>query len=108
MSFDDERLHSQPGFPPSGTAMPPQLNTVPGLQLPRRDPFVGTSLGGYRIVEPLGGGGMGMVYKAWQETMQRMVAIKVMKPQLMMEPAVLQRFQREAITASRLNHPNIV
>jgi eukaryotic-like serine/threonine-protein kinase len=92
---------------PGGTMPGGPSGTIPGMQR-RPDPLLGSMLGSYKVVEPIGGGGMGMVYKAWQESMQRNVAIKVMKPSLMAEPAVLQRFQREAVTASRLNHANIV
>jgi eukaryotic-like serine/threonine-protein kinase len=109
MQSDDDRIPvSMPGNPMPGGTMPGgPSGTIPGM--PRRsDPLLGSMLGSYRIVESIGGGGMGMVYKAWQESMQRNVAIKVMKPSLMAEPAVLQRFQREAVTASRLSHANIV
>src|SRR5438477_13206662 len=106
MSTEDERLSRPPtgSYVLGGGLAPSQDGTLAGAL--RKDPLIGAMLGAYRVIEPVGGGGMGMVYKAWQETMQRTVAIKVLKPQLMADPGVLQRFQREAVSASRLNHPN--
>lgn len=68
----------------------------------------GTRLGSYRIVGPLGAGGMGEVYRARHEKLGRDVAIKVLSPALANDHAGLARFEREARTASSLNHPNIV
>jgi serine/threonine-protein kinase len=68
--------------------------------------MVGQTIGKYRIVSRLGRGGMGTVYKAVDETLEREVAIKVLNPDLG-EPEILKRFRAEAITLARLNHPNI-
>jgi eukaryotic-like serine/threonine-protein kinase len=68
--------------------------------------MIGTTVGKYRIVEKLGRGGMGTVYKAVDETLDREVAIKVLNPDLTDE-AVLKRFRGEAVTLARLNHPGI-
>lgn len=62
----------------------------------------------YRIVEPLGRGGMGVVFKAEHRLMQRMVALKVIHPRLVTRPEAVERFQREVRAAARLSHPNIV
>ncbi|MBR2002725.1 MAG: serine/threonine protein kinase [Thermoguttaceae bacterium] len=62
----------------------------------------------YRIVREIGRGGMGVVYEAWDETLERVVALKVMKIFPGEEAQAIQRFQREAKTAARLHHTNIV
>jgi serine/threonine-protein kinase len=65
-------------------------------------------LGHYRIVAELGRGGMGIVYKAHEESLNRFVAIKVLGEHLTEDPAHVERFLREARSAASLNHPNIV
>jgi predicted Ser/Thr protein kinase len=65
-------------------------------------------IGHYRIVAELGRGGMGVVYKAHEESLNRFVAIKVLGEHLTEDPAQIERFIREAQSAASLNHPNIV
>jgi serine/threonine protein kinase len=69
---------------------------------------VGTRLGPYEIVAPLGAGGMGEVYRARDTRLAREVAIKVLPESLAADQERLKRFEKEARSASALNHPNIV
>jgi len=68
----------------------------------------GAILGQYRILEQLGAGGMGHVYKAVHVAMDRIVALKVIAPHLLRDPRARARFQQEVRTAAKLHHPNIV
>lgn len=77
-------------------------------QVMQQDPLIGTTLGNYTILAPLGQGGMARVYRARQENLDREVAVKVLPPWYAADGSFVERFKLEAQLVARLSHPNIV
>jgi serine/threonine protein kinase len=68
----------------------------------------GTNIGPYRIIEPVGRGGMASVFKAYEASLDRYVALKVLPPEFLHDPTFAERFRREAQTIAKLEHPQII
>ena len=90
--------------------LPDKINTLIklGALTAAADPQYAAQLNSYKIIDQIGRGGMGIVLRAYEPELDRLVAIKFLKPELADDPDCRRRFTREAKTAARLKHPNIV
>ena len=91
-----DRIREDEAFVPEATVEPPRFD--PDADLPR-------SFGRFKLLQCLGAGGMGAVFRAQDERLRREVAIKQIRPELVASESARRRFEREAIAASRLDHP---
>jgi len=73
-----------------------------------KDPYLGRQFGGYELVQKVGQGGMGLVYKGRQVSLDRVVAVKILNKALCDNEEFIKRFEREAKSIARINHPNIM
>ncbi|MGH9763093.1 MAG: serine/threonine protein kinase, partial [Blastocatellia bacterium] len=69
--------------------------------------MIGNVVGNYKVLEKIGEGGMGAVYKGVDMMLEREVAIKVLRAELARQPELVERFRTEAVTLAKLNHPNV-
>ncbi len=104
-SFGSPLTPVEGDFPGQASALNPTLDATQAALEQLRP---GQQLGQYQILEQLGAGGMGLVFKAVHSAMQRTVALKIIAPELTQDPQTRARFQREVRSAARLNHPNVV
>ena len=93
---------------PTGHGLDPVVGGASPEGPPQGALAPGRRLGDFEIVEEIGRGGMGVVYKAYERTLRRTVALKVLHPEIAADPSLAKRFRREAILAANLSHPNIV
>jgi serine/threonine protein kinase/tetratricopeptide (TPR) repeat protein/TolB-like protein len=98
---------AQSGFKLAPSSADDGSPSPPGPPVRRSGKLVGQVLSHYRVLEQIGEGGMGVVYRARDERLDRDVALKVLSPTLLHDETFLYRFQREARLLSKLNHPNI-
>jgi serine/threonine protein kinase len=92
----------------SGTVTPPSIRSITRTSCSTQDKMIGRSVGKSRILKRLGRGGMGDVYLCQHPDYDKAVAIKILPPDLTRNDELLQRFRREADSAARLDHPNLV
>ncbi len=109
LASDSAAAHSGECSTASGSNTPVPHDDDPcGMLAPPKEPGELGRIGGYRVLSVLGTGGMGVVYRAEDTTLRRIVALKLMRPTLAVSPAARQRFLREARSAAAVRHDHIV
>ena len=108
MASEDEssELPTVSGPSGPGATMPGRAGGAASEEMGPLGP--GAQLGNFEILQEIGRGGMGVVYKAYEHALRRVVALKVLHPHIASDPSLAKRFRREAVLAASLNHPNIV
>ncbi|MBL9079589.1 MAG: protein kinase [Planctomycetes bacterium] len=104
----DALLGQHPDLAPVLRERLQQLAALGMLQPPRKPPPLPERLGDFRLLRPIGRGGMGIVYRAEQTTLQREVALKLVHPEQLFFRGARERFRREVLAVARLQHPGIV
>ena len=104
----DDEEDIEPAIAPPKTESKVKSAVQSGTGSQKKDEFLGRTFGGYELVETIGHGGMGTVYKGRQVSLDRTVAVKLLLPALVNNEEFIRRFEREAKCIARLSHPNIV
>src|SRR6202043_916006 len=108
MSITEAGVMTPPGARPETPAKGWSLPSPPAAGITASSLPLGTTLGTrYEIIQMLGQGGMGAVYKAKDLELDRIVALKVIRPELAVHPDILQRFKQELILARQITHRNV-
>ena len=104
----DPMTFDRPLSPSSDSKITSVTRIGSSIEIRQKDPFIGKVLGGCKVIEKIAAGGMGVVYKAQQLNLNRLVAVKVLSKELSSDENFVRRFIEEARSAAQLNHGNLV